>query len=70
MNTLEVPAPGLRYSTGPSEKPKATGWREAVLHDLVHRRTYEGIAEVRLVTGEVVEQEVPAIVSAEMRPPR
>ena len=67
LNTLGVPAPGLRYSTGPSRKPKATGWREAVLHDLVHRRTYEGIAEVRLATGEVVEQEVPAIVSAETR---
>jgi site-specific DNA recombinase len=38
-----------------------------VLHDFVHRRTYEGIAEVRLATGEVVEQEVPAIVSAEVR---
>jgi site-specific DNA recombinase len=67
LNTVGVPAPGLRYSTGPSKKPKATGWREAVLHDLVHRRTYEGIAEVRLATGEVVEQEVPAIVSAATR---
>ena len=67
LNTLGVPAPGLRYSTGPSKKPKATGWREAVLHDLVHRRTYEGIAEVRLATGEVVEQEVPAIVSPKVR---
>jgi site-specific DNA recombinase len=67
LNTLGVSAPGLRYSTGPSRKPKATGWREAVLHDLVHRRTYEGIAEVRLATGEIVEQEVPAIVSAETR---
>ena len=67
LNTLGLPAPGLRYSTGPSRKPKATGWREAVLHDLVHRRAYEGVAEVRLATGEVIEQEVPAIVSAEMR---
>jgi hypothetical protein len=38
-----------------------------VLHDLVHRQTYEGIVEVRLATGEVVEQEVPAIVSVEVR---
>jgi site-specific DNA recombinase len=67
LNALGVPTPGLRYSSGPAKKPKATGWREAVLHDLVHRRTYEGVAEVRLATGEIVEQEVPAIVSAETR---
>ena len=65
LNTLSVPPPSWKY-IGTKHKV-ATQWRAPSLRLIVRQRAYSGIHEVKLSTGEIVEQSVPAIVSAELQ---
>jgi hypothetical protein len=50
-----------------SKQKVATQWRIASVRGIIRQRAYSGVHEVKLSTGEVVEQRVPAIVTPELR---
>src|SRR5829696_3351167 len=65
LNALSVPPPSWKY-IGTKHKV-ATQWRGPSLRLTVRQRAYSGVHEVKLSTGEVVEQIVPQIVTPELQ---
>jgi len=65
LNSLSIPPPSWKYVG--TKKKVATQWRAPSLRLIVRQRAYSGIHEVRLSTGEVVEQSVPTIVTPELQ---
>jgi site-specific DNA recombinase len=66
LNDLGVPAPGWRYGNSP-RKP-GRGWSVMTISKIVRQRAYSGVHEVRVNDGrDLIEQEVPAIVSPELQ---
>jgi site-specific DNA recombinase len=65
LNDLGVLPPSWKY---PSEKrPPAKLWIPATIRIIVRNTTYSGTHTIRLSTGEIVEQRVPAIVEPELQ---
>ena len=64
LNTLGIQPPSWKYA---STKTPATKWREPTLRLIARQTAYSGVPEVKLSTGEVVEQKVPQIVAPELQ---
>ncbi len=66
LNTLGVPPPGWRYRR--KKHLPGTCWKEPTVHDILHRRAYSGVHEVKVDGGRArIEREVPAVVSSELQ---
>jgi site-specific DNA recombinase len=66
LNTLGVPPPGWRYRR--KKHLPGTYWKEPTVHDILHRRAYSGVHEVKVDGGKgLIEREVPAVVSPELQ---
>ena len=66
LNTLGIPPPGWRYRR--KKHLPGTCWKEPTVHDMLHRRAYSGVHEVKVDGGKGrIEREVPAVVSPEMQ---
>jgi site-specific DNA recombinase len=64
LNTMGIQPPSWKYA---STKTPATKWREPTLRLIARQTAYSGVHEVKLSTGEVVEQKVPQIVAPELQ---
>jgi site-specific DNA recombinase len=64
LNTIGIQPPSWKYA---SAKTPATKWREPTLRLIARQTAYSGVHEVKLSTGEVVEQKVPQIVPPELQ---
>src|ERR687895_658257 len=62
LNTMGIQPPSWKYA---STKTPATKWREPTLRLIARQTAYSGVHEVKLSTGEVVEQKGPQIVAPE-----
>jgi site-specific DNA recombinase len=66
LNTLGIPPPGWRYRR--KKHLPGTCWKEPTVHDILHRRAYSGVHEVKVDGGRGrIEREVPAVVSPELQ---
>jgi site-specific DNA recombinase len=64
LNDLGVPGVGHRY--GSRERVPGRRWATTTIRGIVRQRAYSGTHEVR-IGGDVIEREVPAIVSLELQ---
>ena len=66
LNGLGVRPPSWKYAYT-KKRPAASRWRAPTIRVIVRQSAYCGVHKVKLSTGEVVEQEVPAIVESELQ---
>ena len=66
LNDLGVRPPSWKYSATRKRSP-AKKWRAPTIRAMVRQGAYSGVRKVKLATGEVVEQIVPAIVESEVQ---
>jgi site-specific DNA recombinase len=65
LNDFGVLPPSWKYSS--EKRPPAKLWIPATIRFIVMNTTYSGTHRIKLSTGEVVEQRVPAIVEPELQ---
>jgi site-specific DNA recombinase len=64
LNAMGIQPPSWKYA---STKTPATKWKEPTIRLIARQTAYSGVREVKLSTGEVVEQKVPQIVAPELQ---
>jgi site-specific DNA recombinase len=65
LNDEGLPSPGLRFKGG--ERRHGANWTHSTVTRIVRARTYSGVHEVTIDSGEVVERAVPAIVTSALQ---